>query len=73
MSRCGHCGERSVAQLMITKRDPDLDGLDIGLPETRAIAQDTDTKHYQVIEDYCSEECIHQAGEMAHAEAEDHE
>jgi hypothetical protein len=71
---CSHCGETPAVTLRITKHDPDLDGLGVGWPETLAILENGDEDEdpdYYVITGFCSETCIHLAGEFKHAMAQD--
>jgi hypothetical protein len=71
---CSHCGEHPATTLKITKHDPDLDGLGVGWPETIEVLEDNDIGEdpdFYFVTGYCSETCIHLAGEYRHAMAED--
>ena len=71
---CSYCGEQPAVTLNITKHDPDLDGLGVGWPGTLAVLEDNDIgddPDFYIITSYCSETCIHFAGEYNHAMAKD--
>jgi len=72
---CSHCGENPAVTLKITKQDPDLDGLGVGCYETLEVLQDNDISDddsdFYLVTGYCSETCIHLAGEYAHAMVRD--
>ena len=74
IAMCSHCGAAPATTLKINKENPDLDGYDVGCPETQELLEENDignNPNFYVIEDYCSPSCIYLAGEMAHAVAED--
>ncbi len=70
---CSHCGVAPARTLKITKHDPDLDGMGVGCYETQAIldAHDDGDPNFYLVTGYCSETCIHLAGEYDHAMARD--
>ncbi|MBZ5613240.1 MAG: hypothetical protein LAO23_04455 [Acidobacteriia bacterium] len=71
---CSHCGESPALTLKITKHDPDLEGLGVGWPETLDVLEDNDIgddPDFYFVTGFCSETCIHLAGEYRHAMARD--
>jgi hypothetical protein len=78
-SSCAHCGEYPAVTLRLNKAavengEESLDGLGIGWSETLDVIEDHDTGESEdeyTLEDFCSLECIHFAGEFEHGMSED--